>query len=217
MAFEKLLILESIWSENDITDTRETKKIYSSLETLFSLHDEPIRIIQRPLLSSLYIKDIDNFVSLEANKRGPNVIIMSAHGSHKLVDDGDSRKHRRKLIAFDGPVNISKDIQSLFDKLNRTIFILDACEVGDTISSFRKASGALGAIGFSKTVSWVDSAVFVLALLLTFQTEGVFHLQRVNKRSNVTSKPEKILHNMEEGTYKTLMNSMGVQYSFASS
>jgi hypothetical protein len=214
VAFEKLLILESTWSKR-ITDTRETTRIYTSMETLFSLNKEPIRIIQRPLLSSLYKKYIKQFVSLAANQKGPNVIIISAHGSHELIEDGDSIKHRREIQALDGTINISADIRSLSTKLNRTILILDACDVGTNISSFRNASGALGVIGFNTEVDWVDSAVFILALLLRFQSEKVFHLQRISKGPDTTSKPEKVLSSMENGTYKTLMKSLGVQYNFA--
>ena len=44
MAYEKILILESAWSD-EISDSRATREIYGSLETLFSLHDDPLRII----------------------------------------------------------------------------------------------------------------------------------------------------------------------------
>lgn len=210
MAYEKLLILESAWSD-EIADSRATREIYTSLETLLSLQDDPIRIIQRPLLSSRYIDDIGQFVSLDANQRGPNVIILSAHGSYDLdIDNKGKRKHSRQLTAWDGDINISEDIRKINGNLSRSIFILDACEIGTEIKSFRAAIGALGVIGFSDSVDWIDSSVFVLTLLLRLQRSGVFHMERAGQE-----RPKSILEEMKNGQYKSLMDSLNVEYSFA--
>lgn len=168
---EKVLILEANWAEEDdnyISDSRSTSKIYSSLETLLSLHNEPIQIIQRPLLKCRFNDDIEQFVNLEANKKGVNVVVLSAHGNKKTRTKGKKTIHSRKISAIDGEINLSKKIRNLSTKLDRTIFVLDSCEIGGSLVSFRKASGALGVIGFSEEVDWIDSAVFILALLLKY-------------------------------------------------
>jgi DNA helicase HerA-like ATPase len=210
MAYEKLLILESAWSD-DIADSRETREIYASLETLLSLQDDPMRIIQRPLISSRYIDDINQFVSLESNRKGPNVVVLSAHGSYDSNFDNKGKlKHTRQLTAWDGDVNISRDIRKIEGNLSRTIFVLDACEIGTEIKSFRAASGALGIIGFSESVDWIDSSVFVLALLLRLQKSGVFQMERARPE-----RPKNILDEMRNGHYKSLMDSLKVEYAFA--
>ena len=210
MAYEKLLILESAWSD-DIADSRATREIYTSLETLLSLQNDPMRIIQRPLISSRYLDDINQFVSLDANKKGPNVIVLSAHGSYDYdIDNKGKRKHKRQLTAWDGDLNISTDIKKIGGNLSRTIFILDACEIGTAIKSFRVASGALGVIGFSESVAWIDSSVFVLALLLRLQGGGIFQMKRASPVC-----PKNILEEMHNGLYKSLMDSLKVEYSFA--
>ena len=216
MAFEKLLILESSWSQ-DITDSRTTKEVYTSLQTLLSLQDEPIRIIQRPLISKTYISDIEKFVELDANQKGPNIIILSAHGSYNDVGKKGKVVHRRELQAFDKKINLSRDIRKISEKIQRTIFILDACEIGEGIASFLKASKALGVIGFTESVDWIDSSVFILALLLKFQQNGVFHLQRARKSTDfITPLPEKVLMEMKDGKYKLLAKSLGLKYKFKS-
>jgi hypothetical protein len=212
MRYNKILILEAPWS-GDIEDTRATREIYSSAETLLSIHPKPVQIIQRPLVSTTYLQDIRQFVELPCNQRGPNFVILSAHGAHSLVASG---KHRRELLAFDSDlVNISKGIRELRDKLAKTVFILDACEIGDTIESFREAAGALGAIGFANNVNWIDSSIFVLALLLRFQEQEVYH-SRTARRVTETTEPEvkRVVKEMIEGTYKSLALSLGVEHSF---
>jgi|GEM_PF-1794188 len=214
MANEKILILEAPWSSN-IADTRATREIYSSAETLLSIHNEPIRIIQRPLVSTTYLEDIKQFVSLKCNERGPNVVVLSAHGNHSLVLRTGTDRHRRELQAFDGDVNISAEIKRISGLLSRTVFVLDACEVGENVRSFRKAAGAVGAIGFSKAVDWVDSSVFVLALLLRFQAQGFFHLKRARRNTgNTMPMAEKTISEMTNGAYKSLAKSLGLEYNF---
>ncbi len=216
MAYEKILILEARWSDR-VEDTRATREIYASAETLLSVHPEqPIRIIQTPLLSGTYLADIDRFVGLPSNQSGPNLVIFSAHGSHCLVKSKNGEKHRRFLQAFDGDINLSTEIRRLKGRLDRTILVLDACEAGDNIASFRRAAGALGAVGFSKSVSWVDSSVFVLAMLLRLQESNIFHLRRARKSSGSTQgRAEKVIEDMATRVYKSLVDSLGLQYSFA--
>ena len=82
MAHEQILILESSWAderEDYISDSRSTARIYLSFETLLSLHDVPVFAIHRPLLAGRYLKDITQFVSLEANASQMNIVILSAH------------------------------------------------------------------------------------------------------------------------------------------
>ena len=211
MANEKILILEAPWSD-DIEDTQATRDIYSSAETLLRIGPEPIRIIQRPLVSTTYVDDINKFVDLECNQRGPNVIIFSAHGSHTL---SKSNRNRRELEAFDEDINISKEIRRVGDKLQRSIIILDSCETGKNIKSFCKAASSLGAIGFSEDVDWIDSSIFILALLLHFQDKGIFNLKRARKRTSRTEpKTEETIREMLEGTYKSFKKPLGIEYDF---
>ena len=214
MAYEKILILEAPWSSN-IADTRATREIYSSAETLLSVHLEPVRIIQRPLVSSTYLNDIGKFAALACNQRGYNLVIFSAHGTHSFVTRKEGKKHRRELQAFDSDINISTGIRTLRGKLGRTIFVLDACEIGTNVRSFREAAGALGVIGFAKEVDWIDSSVFILALLLRLQQSRVFHRRRIHKNTGVTQpKVEKVIKAMATGAYKSLARSLDIQYSF---
>lgn len=213
MAYEKILVLESNWAEGDedyIADSRSTTRIYSAVETLLSLREDPVFVLQRPLLASRYLVDIEQFIRLKANSKGPNFIILSGHGEHEFVKktNGD-QAHRRIIHAIDGKINISTDLRKLNQKLKRTIFILDACSTGQKIESFRAATGALGAIGFSNDVSWVDSACFLLAFLLKCQEDGVFQLKRARRE-----RPKEILESMSTTTYKSIAKSLGLQYSF---
>lgn len=204
MANEKILILESPWSD-EIDDTQSTREIYTSAETLLRIGPRPIRIIQRPLVSSLYLDDIRNFVRLECNKNSPNVIIFSAHGSKNLTSKD---KIRRVLTAFDGEINISKDIRTLSEVLDRSIIILDSCGVGDNIKSFRSAAGALAVIGFKEEVDWIDSSVFVLALLLYFD-----HYDILNRNSKWKKSLRNVIEEMLSGAYKSFLEPLGIEYS----
>ncbi len=216
MANEKILILEAPWSTK-IEETQATRDIYASAETLLRIETRPIRIIQRPLVSTTYLEDIEKFVDLGCNRKGLNVIILSAHGSHTLLNEN---KNRRELDAFDGSINISKDIRRLKEKLGRTIIVLDACEIGRNIESFRRASGSLATIGFTKGAEWVDSSVFILALLLHFQQndvfqEDVFSRRRARRSTRETeSKAKKTIRKMLESTYESFKKPLGIKYSF---
>lgn len=209
---QKLLILESNWAEDEdnyITESRSTSRIYSSIETLISLSNKPLQIIQRPLLACRFVKDIEQFTGLDENKKGVNIIILSAHGNLNKKRKKKKSIYCRQLYAFDGNINISIEIRKVAQLLNRTIIILDSCSVGTNIKSFLKASGALGVIGFSKDIDWVDSAVFILALLCKYQEEGVFGMKRVSP-----VKPEQILDQMKSSHYKPFFDELGVEYCF---
>lgn len=215
MAYEKILILESSWATNDgnyIKDSRSTSEIYSSFQSILSVQEIPVFAITRPLLAMRFRDDIFQFVSLPSNERGPNFVILSAHGYHTF---SDKRKHRRVLGAIDGEINISFEIIHLVknheNPLKRTIFILDSCTVGEGIRAFLRASGALGVIGFSEAAEWIDSSVFILALLLKFQQEGVFQMKRVSP-----TRPNQVLQQMKQGVYQSLVNSLGVEDAFRS-
>jgi len=213
VAYEKLLILESTWASEDddyIRDSRSTARIYLSFESLLSLHDEPVLAIHRPLLAARYLTDIGQFIRLPSNRRGPNVIILSAHGSFRGQRKGRRLINRRRLHAIDGVVKLSKDVRSLRGQLGRTIFVLDACDIGTRVAAFRAGAGALGAVGFSKTVDWIDSATFILALLLRFQDEGIFQMRRSSAR-----KPASVLAAMAKGPYRSLARELGLEVSFA--
>jgi hypothetical protein len=212
VAHEKILILESTWaSESDyISDSRSTARIYLSFESLLSLHDVPVFAVHRPLLAGRYIKDIRQFVSLSANARQMNIVILSAHGTFTRVQKRNKKVNRRRLHAIDGQINLSRDIHDLKGELNRTVFILDACDVGARVDQFRSAAGALGVIGFSQSVDWADSAVFVLALLLHIQGRGIFQ-----ESESSTSAIKSLVDELREGPYKSLTDSLGLEVGWA--
>jgi hypothetical protein len=212
MAYEKILILESTWADDAddyIRDSRSTARIYLSYESLLSLHDEPVFAVHRPLLEGRYIADIKQFVALPSNESGPNLVILSAHGSFSRVRKGNRLVNRRRLHAIDGEVRLSKDIHSLNGLLTRTIFVLDACDVGSDVAAFRQAAGALAAIGFSKSVDWIDSAAFILALLLHMQDVGIFH------RNALSSAVKKTVTSLTRGSYKSLADALGLEVAFS--
>lgn len=213
MAYEKILILESTWasdSDDYISDSRSTARIYLSFESLLSLHDVPVFAVHRPLLAARYVRDIRQFVSLPANTTGLNVVILSAHGSFRRVQKGNRLVNRRRLHAIDAEIKLSRDIHSLKGDLNRTVFVLDACDVGSRVAEFQSAAGALGVIGFSKSVDWVDSAVFVLALLLHMQSGGIFKKSRVSSRGI-----RHLVNELQSGPYRSLAHSLGLEVAWA--
>ena len=215
MANEKVLILEAPWSD-DIEDTQATRDIYASAETLLRIGTKPVRIISRPLISTTYVQDIEKFVDLDCNRRGPNVIVLSAHG--RTFERKDHRKRfriKRQLEAFDGKINISKGIRPLKDKLARSIVVLDSCSVGISPKGFRKHSGALAVIGFADRVDWVDSSMFVLAMLFRLHQDNVLSLQRARSSTKkTTSRTEAVIKAMIRGPYYSMAKSLGVQTAF---
>jgi hypothetical protein len=213
MAFEKILILESTWADDSdeyIRDARSTARIYLSFESLLSLHEVPVFAVHKPLLAARYLRDIRQFVSLPANATGLNVVILSAHGSFTRVKKGDQLVNRRRLHAIDAEIKLSKDILSFKGVLKRTLFILDACDVGSRVSAFRSASDALGVIGFSKSVDWVDSTTFVLALLLHMQSNGIFQQSQSSSRGIAH-----LVNRLRYGAYKSLASSLGLEVAWA--
>ena len=216
MANEKILILEAPWA-NKIDQTHATRDIYTSAETLLQVGPNPVRIIQRPLVSSCYKDDIKNFTELECNQRGPNFIVFSAHGTFdKVTRAPGKRVNRRTLVAFDGKINLSSGIRQVAESLKRTIIILDSCDVGTNIEAFYRASGAAGVIGFTKDVDWVDSTMFILAVLLKYHEEGVMSQERVRKATEITLQPrqKRVLEEMRDGPYKSLAASLGIASYF---
>ncbi|WP_088188050.1 hypothetical protein [Desulfosporosinus sp. FKA] len=209
----RLLILESNWAEDDdsyIKDSRSTTKIYTSIETLLSVNDSPVQIIQRPLLRSRFVKDIEQFIDLDSNKTiGINIVILSAHGRIKKVKLKEHNVHYRKLSAIDGEINLNIENNKIKELLHRTIIILDSCSVGSNLQDFLETSGALGVIGFSEDVDWIDSAVFILALLCKFQNEDVFLMKR---KSYV--RPKKIIEQMKKSHYEPFFEKLGIEYCF---
>jgi hypothetical protein len=150
---------------------------------------------------------------LKCNQTGCNVVICSAHGSYTCDEREDKRIHHRHLQAFDGEINLGLGVRKLKGKLSRTFFVIDSCEVGTSVASFRAASDALGALGFSEAVDWVDSTVFVLALLLQFQQAGVFHHRDGKKTSSTQSRVKRTIRGMKSGSYASLMNHLGIEFS----
>ena len=214
MANEKILVFEAPWSSR-IDETQATKDIYMSAETLLRVGSEPVRVIHRPLISSSYTQDIEDFAALECNQRGPNFIIFSAHGSLKLRRNKSKVKYRRKLRAFDGNINLSTGIRDVYDSLTRTIIILDSCDIGAKIETLHSASGAAGVIGFAKEVDWVDSTTFILALLLKFHSKGVMNQKRIRRTTKKTvSRQQKVLEDMTKDAWESLAKSLGVESYF---
>ena len=215
MANEKILVFEVPWSPR-IDETQATKDIYMSAETQLRIGPEPVRVIHRPLISSRYTQDIEDFAALECNQSGPNFVIFSAHGSFTpLPRDKNKIRYRREIEAFDGEVNLSTEIRKVSKSLTRTIIILDSCDIGEKIKSFYHASGAAGVIGFAEEVDWVDSTTFILAVLLKYYGGGVMTQKRIRKTTTKTvSSQQKVLEGMTKGAWKSLAESLGVESYF---
>ena len=214
MAGEKILVLEAPWDAG-IEQTQATKDIYTSAETLLRVGPDPVRIIQRPIVSSTYRDDIDKFCDLECNQRGPNFIIFSAHGSVSRTSKRGKRFFSRKLMAFDGEVNLSAQIKDVAASLSRTIVILDSCDIGLSIESFYELSRAAGVIGFAEGVDWVDSTIFILGILLKFHGAGVMNQKRIRRTTrNTKSRQQRVLEEMTLGPWKSMAESLGIQSYF---
>ena len=207
MANEKILVLEAPWSD-EIEDTQATRDIYASAETLLRTGTKPVRMIHRPLIGTTYVHDIEQFVGLDCNRRGFNLIILSAHGEVTRDEKGRRRVTRRRLTAFDGDIDLNQGIKSLGNRLSRSIIVLDSCELGESLADFRRRSKALGVVGFGEEVDWVDSSLFVLALLFKLHEEGVFNRQRIS------SIAQRAITDMIKGPYNSIANSLDVQTTF---
>ena len=216
MANEKVLIFEAPWAPDMIDRTHTTRDIYTSAETLLQVGPNPVRIIQRPLVSSCYIGDIKKFTELECNQRGPNFVVFSAHGAFDKVTRAEGRRfNRRRLTAFDGDVNLSAGIQRIAESLHRTIVILDSCDIGTNIRAFFRASGAAGVIGFTKDVDWVDSTMLILAVLLKYSEAGVMTQARIRRATEKTvPSQQRVLKEMIDGPWKSLAESLGIDSYF---
>ncbi|MCP4702940.1 MAG: hypothetical protein GY862_39675 [Gammaproteobacteria bacterium] len=208
MSHEKLLIIESDWTKGNgtqSTQTRSSAKLYASVENLVSGGNPIVCSVIKPFLTTAYLKDIEYFVKLPANRKGPNVIIISSHGFYDRTDCREGHI----VAAIDAQIDLGNEIRFLAALLKRTVFILDACHIGVDLASFRAASGALGVIGFQKEVNWTASSAFVLALLRRYVYEGVFGMRRSSP-----VKPLNVLKSMQQDGYGSLMAQLGVAYEF---
>jgi hypothetical protein len=194
MALEKLLILETDWQEG-----KPAGRLYGSVAGLPA--EPPLICRRRPFLAATYLQELRDFLSLPANRKGVNVAVFSAHGQYQPGEP-------RMLKGMDGRVDLG-ELRGLRGQLDKSIFILDACQVGSDLHSFISATGALGVLGFQKQVNWLASSVLVLALLRRFHQEGVFHMRR-----HSPIRPRKILDSMLAREYNTLMGQLGVTYLF---
>lgn len=203
-----VLILEGNWGEDYatyLTDSRSTSRLYTALEDLLSLK-QPLKFIQRPLLNSRFVQDIQNFITLTENQEGGTVIILSAHGERIETDDGRTRK--RVLNALDGSLNLSLQIKGVRD-LGRTILILDSCEVGEGLKSFQKIAKALAVVGFGKSVNWIDSTLFVLALLDKLNQNGYF-----SNKAEIDKVAKKAIEKMWKNPYLELTKTLEAEKEF---
>ncbi len=214
MAEAKVLILEAPWS-GDIEDTQATRDIYMSAGTLLGIGAKPVQLIHRPLIEATYIDDIERFVELGCNQRGPNVIVFSAHGQF------ERRKRKKKIrlsvTGYDGEFFLSgrDGIGRLQEKLARSIIVLDSCGLGQGLKKFREKSGALGVVGFAGDVDWVDSSVFVLAMLFKLHENGVLSLKRAQRSGDGRkSRAESVIETMVKREYASLAESLEVRTEF---
>lgn len=201
-----VLILEGNWAEdggNYLTDSRSTSKLYTALEDILSLEQNPIKFIQRPLLNSRFIEDIKQFTSLTKNQHGGTVIILSAHGKRIKTREG---KKRRVLKAIDGKLNLSLQIKGVGKILGKTIIVLDSCEIGGGLNAFQKVANALAVVGFRESVGWVDSALFVLAFL-----DKLNNYEYFSKKSEIEVAAKKAIEAMWEPSYGVLADYLGAK------
>jgi len=209
MANEKLLILESCWSEGHryrLTDRRSTTAIYKAGLDAINIGDRLVTLT-RPLISANFVADMDSFLSLPANRKGINVIILSGHGQKFQFEDDDGELVLTKSIAaYDGQVTLL-DIEELMYSMSRTILILDCCTAGEHIHKLFRSTDCFGIIAFASEVIWLDSTLFLQNMLLRFLIYGVFSMKQRRK-----DKVEAILKNMQRDGYKALMDKMKLRW-----
>ena len=143
--------------------------------------------------------------------------MLSAHGKFDIRKRGSKPKLviQRRLTAFDGEVDVGRGVRPLKEKLARSVIVLDACKLGLTLSNVRVLSGALGVVGFAEEVDWVDSSMFVLAMLFKLHQEDVFNLKRARRSTDVKrSRAETVISDMIEGPYASMKDSLGVRTAF---
>jgi hypothetical protein len=204
----QVLILEGNWGEDEaayLTDSRSTSRLYAALEDLLSLGSKPVKFIQRPLLNRRFTKDIRNFISLTKNQSKGTVIILSAHGSRRKTEEG---KKRRVLRAFDGKLNLSLKIKEVGDTLGNTILVLDSCEIGQKLELFQRVAKALAVIGFRQDVGWVESAVFILALLDKLDDYNYFYF---SNETEIRHAATAAINAMWDVPYKSLAEHLGAE------
>ncbi len=199
------LILEGSWAEEPdyLTDSRSTATLYTALEDLLSLGGTHIRLIHRPLLKHRFVQDIRDFVRLTEKQSGGTVIILSGHGARIRTKKG---RRRRVLQALDGKLNLSVEIKQVNDVLRKTVLILDSCEVGESLHLFQGAANALAVIGFTQSVDWVDSTVFILAFLNKLDDAGYF-----SARKRVAPAAKKAIGEMWKKPYAALGEHLGAE------
>jgi hypothetical protein len=206
----KVLFLESCWSnESDGNDfllnRRSAAKLYSALEMLGSTWQSPLITVNRPLLAKRFQPDIQAFVRLEHNRRGPNAVVLSAHGGEKI-------SNRRPIVSdyLGRHVDLWKEFGELAGSLQRTIIFLDSCVLGSDAAALRLRADCLGVISFGADVGWTDAAILILAILTKFQEEGVFHMERASP-----VRPRQILESMTGGAYQSLCESLALDHAFS--
>jgi ribosomal protein S18 acetylase RimI-like enzyme len=75
------------------------------------------------------------------------------------------------------------------------------------------SSPKVGVIGFSQSVEWADSAVFVLALLLHIQTMEIFQKPQSLGRTLIRH----LVEDLRQGTYKSLAETLGLEVAWDNS
>lgn len=195
----KILLLESDWSAvlpDAPARVRSAAKLYAAV-----LARAQAEIL--PLHKASWREDLLRFSALPENQRGPNIIVISAHGHW--------RDKQCVLAAADGQFDMCRELAALRKQLRRSLFILDACNLGRGVEEFQHASGALGVIGFQGSVEWTASNVFVLTLLRAWQAAGVFELKRA-----LPGRAKQVLEKLPRQGYADLMNGLGVRSAFRS-
>ena len=209
----RILLLESSWAESMadyMTCTKSSSKIYGLLSTLALDEYGPVNVIEKPLLAHRFQIDIAQFADTQSLFKGVHTIIISGHGADLFQPGGKSvgfNRDSKGVRCIDGEISLIEHLRPIREKLKHTLLIIDACRVGTEVHNIVKQTGVYGCVGFSKSVPWTDSTLFVLALLLNLFEFGIFH-------GNTTDKAKKILQSMQRGAYGSLMRSLKVEYAF---
>ncbi len=73
----------------------------------------------------------------------------------------------------------------------------------------------LAVLGFADEVDWIDSSMFVLAVLFKLHQQKVLHLKRARASTDVTlSRAERVLTDMIDGPYASMAKALGVRTAF---
>jgi len=197
----KLLILEAAWRKHPTsapTETRSASALYVA-----AVQGPTLQVERHALRADTLVQRVNTFVGYPENRRGLNVIVLSAHGHY------DALSGRRTLAMDDGAAEFYPLLAAIGPHLRRSLVMLDACQIGQQPQHLRQALALLGVVGFAREVSWTASGVLMHALLRRWMEAGVFHLRRASP-----IRAKRVVESFFHNEYKMLSQRLALTYAF---